>query len=311
MDKYDKFRRMCEQKLPNAIKDIGERKLVIWGASRGGEIAKEYLELKGIKAECFVDSKYKEKDEFLGLEVNNPEIVEKEKNYVIIAIMSFVYDIEELLKKKNFEHTDYFYIFDNEGYNKEDIYYKGCKIGRYTYGYKELLQYYPIASSIGRYCSINRSAKIWNNHPTDYVSTHPMLDYRMFYAWDKQEEREEYIRKYGKYFENAKYEDSKLRNNRPVTVGNDVWIGANVVILPGVVIGDGAILAAGAVVNKDVEPYTIVGGVPAKQIKKRFSDEMIDKFLKIKWWDWSIKEIENNIELFYQPEKFIEEKYLG
>ena len=174
-----------------------------------------------------------------------------------------------------------------------------------------MLQYYPIASSIGRYCSINRSAKIWNNHPTDYVSTHPMLDYRMFYAWDKQEEREEYIRKYGKYFENAKYEDSKLRNNRPVTIGNDVWIGANVVILPGVVIGDGAILAAGAVVNKDVEPYTIVGGVPAKQIKKRFSDEMIDKFLKIKWWDWSIKEIENNIELFYQPEKFIEEKYLG
>ena len=77
-------------------------------------------------------------------------------------------------------------------------------------------------------------------------------------------------------------------------------------ILPGVAIGDGAILAAGAVVTKDVKPYTVVGGVPAKTIKKRFDDEMIETFLKIKWWEWTVDKIEENIELFYQPEVFCE-----
>lgn len=110
--------------------------------------------------------------------------------------------------------------------------------------------------------------------------------------------------KYGKFFDNAEYEDSPLRNNRPVLIGNDVWIGANVVILPGVKVGDGAILAAGAVITKDVEPYTVVGGVPAKIIRKRFDNDMIEMFLKIKWWDWPIEKIEENIELFYQPNIF-------
>lgn len=304
-DKYDRFRKMCEDKLPNIIEDIGNRRVVIWGASKGGEIAKKYLSDYGIEIDYFVDSKYKEKKDFLGLEVCNPEKVKKEKDYIIIAIMSFVYEVEEILQEKQFEINDYIYIYDNEAYNKEDIYYKGCKVGRYTYGYEYLLEYYPIASEIGRYCSINRTAKIWNNHPIDYITTHPMLDYRMFYSRDKQKNRKKYEEKYGRYFNNAKYEDSKLRNNKPIKIGNDVWIGANVVILPGVTIGDGAVLAAGAIVNKNVEPYEIVGGVPAKPIKKRFTDDVIEKLLEIKWWDWSIDEIEENIELFYQPEKMV------
>ena len=84
-----------------------------------------------------------------------------------------------------------------------------------------------------------------------------------------------------------------------------MWIGANVIILPGVKIGNGAIIAAGAVVTKDVEPYAIVGGVPAKLIKYRFKKEEINQLEEIKWWNWSIEEIERNIELFYRPEKFL------
>ena len=70
--------------------------------------------------------------------------------------------------------------------------YKGCHIGRYTYGYKELLQEWPLATKIGPYCSINSTARILMNHSLDYVTTHPMLDNTMFYPKGKQEQREEY-----------------------------------------------------------------------------------------------------------------------
>lgn len=75
-------------------------------------------------------------------------------------------------------------------------------------------------------------------------------------------------------------------NKGDIVVGNDVWIGYEAVILSGVTIGDGAVIGARAVVTKDVPPYTIVGGVPAKPIKKRFSEESIKKLQSIRWWDW-------------------------
>lgn len=74
-------------------------------------------------------------------------------------------------------------------------------------------------------------------------------------------------------------------------IGNDVWIGYEAVIMAGVHIGDGAIIAARAVVTKDVLPYTIVGGTPAKEIRKRFDAEVIQQLLKLKWWDWSADKI--------------------
>ena len=84
-------------------------------------------------------------------------------------------------------------------------------------------------------------------------------------------------------------------NKGDIVVGNDVWIGYEAVILSGVTIGDGAVIGARAVVTKDVPPYTIVGGVPAKPIKKRFSDESIKKLQSIRWWDWSKEKIAENI----------------
>ena len=84
-------------------------------------------------------------------------------------------------------------------------------------------------------------------------------------------------------------------NKGDIVVGNDVWIGYEAVILAGVTISDGAIIGARAVVTKDVPPYTIVGGIPAKQIRKRFNEETIDTLLKLKWWDWSKERISKNI----------------
>lgn len=79
-------------------------------------------------------------------------------------------------------------------------------------------------------------------------------------------------------------------------IGNDVWIGHDATIMPSVTIGDGAIIATKAVVTKDVEPYTIVGGNPAKLIKKRFSEDIISKLLELKWWDWNIEKITKNVD---------------
>ena len=80
------------------------------------------------------------------------------------------------------------------------------------------------------------------------------------------------------------------------TVGNDVWIGYGATIMPGVTIGDGAIIAAKSVVVKDVEPYTIVGGNPAMEIKKRFSESKIKELLELQWWDWPIEKITENVQ---------------
>lgn len=85
-------------------------------------------------------------------------------------------------------------------------------------------------------------------------------------------------------------------NKGDIVVGNDVWIGFEAVILSGVTIGDGAIIGTRAVVTKDVAPYTVVGGVPAKFIRKRFSDEVILELLKLQWWNWSESRIKQNID---------------
>ncbi len=85
-------------------------------------------------------------------------------------------------------------------------------------------------------------------------------------------------------------------NRGDIVIGNDVWIGYEAVILSGVTIGDGAIIGTRAVVTKDVPSYTIVGGVPAKPIRKRFDEETIQKLEEIRWWDWEEERIKKNIQ---------------
>ena len=80
-----------------------------------------------------------------------------------------------------------------------------------------------------------------------------------------------------------------------IVIGNDVWIGYEAVVMAGVTIGDGAIIGARAVVTKDVPPYTIVGGVPAREIRRRFSDDVIARLLELKWCDWPAERIQRNI----------------
>lgn len=135
---------------------------------------------------------------------------------------------------------------------------------------------------IGRYCSIAGGVRVGEpEHPTDWLSTSPFQHDPDRFGWNEAAASDRF---------EAVVPASSGRpsfHGGTVVIGNDVWIGANAVIVRGVNIGDGAIVAAGAVVTKDVEPYTIVGGVPARPIRKRFDDETITALLGLEWWRFS------------------------
>ena len=132
---------------------------------------------------------------------------------------------------------------------------------------------------IGKFCMIASDVKfIMNgaNHLTESLSTYPFAIFGN--GWEHAMEGKEYPKK------------------GDITIGNDVWIGFNATIMAGVTIGDGAIIATNSTVVKDVEPYSIVGGNPAKEIKKRFPHEVIEKLLELKWWNWDIEKITKHIQ---------------
>ncbi len=161
------------------------------------------------------------------------------------------------------------------------------RIGKYTFINKYCLIDKSV-ESIGSFCSVAYGCKIGlAGHPMDWVSTHP-------FAYDK---------KYG-FVKETKREIAATAPK--CVVGNDVWIGANAIILAGVKVGDGAIIGANSFVNKDVEPYSIVIGTPARHQKYRFDEVTVNQLLKIEWWKWSREKLKENITLFNHPERFVE-----
>lgn len=151
--------------------------------------------------------------------------------------------------------------------------------GKISIGYATTLGYNNFFHgdiTIGKYCQIGADVAIHTtNHPMNYMSTY--INKNLFNG-----------------------ELKTLKQTKNVTIGNDVWIGHNVIIIGEVTIGNGAILAAGAVVTKDVAPYTIVAGVPAKPIKKRFSDLIIQEVEDIKWWNMPESELDKIKPLFFK-----------
>lgn len=146
-------------------------------------------------------------------------------------------------------------------------------------------------TSIGKFCSIGPNVQIiLGKHPSTFVSTHPM-----FYANNKP----------FKTFSDKTYIDEYDN----VKIGHDVWIAEGVLIPSGVTIGNGAIITARSVITKDVEPYSIVGGIPAKHIKYRFENEIIKKINDSEWWNWDIEKLREKFNLFHDPSSFI--KYLS
>ncbi len=126
-------------------------------------------------------------------------------------------------------------------------------------------------ATIGKFCAIAADVRIGApNHPIDRPSLHRFTYCPEYYSANA-------VRDHGFF---------AARRADRVTIGNDVWIGHGVLVLPGVTVGDGAVLAGGAVVARDVAPYTIVGGVPARPIRERFPRAIAERLARIAWWDW-------------------------
>lgn len=181
--------------------------------------------------------------------------------------------------------------FEGENVINKNTYFKGS-MGYGTY----IGAGCSIDASIGRFCSIGSNVKTVNGvHPTDqFVSTHPAFFSTAMQAGFTFTNKQ--------LFQEYKYANEK---HQAVSIGNDVWIGENVLLLAGVNIGDGAVIATGAVVSKNVQPYTIVGGIPAKVLRMRFDESTISRLLKFKWWDKSIPWISEHSPYFRDIEVFI------
>lgn len=199
-------------------------------------------------------------------------------------------------------------LFKYKNKSKHVIFDKGCEVTKFTQfeGYNRLGKnaYFSgklgygsyigerchIIADIGRYCCIAPSVETAiGNHPTkDFVSIHPAFFSKNHPCGFS-------------YASEQKYDELPKR----IKIGNDVWIGAKSVILGGVEIGDGAVVAAGAVVTKDVPPYAIVGGVPARIIKYRFEPEQIEKLLESKWWERTSDELRKTANSFSDVSEFL------
>ncbi len=157
---------------------------------------------------------------------------------------------------------------------------KQMSIGRYTYGLRRdsVPVYEPACHSlqIGSYCSIAAGVRfVFGIHQLEAPTTFPMREF-VKKEWNPT-----------------------IWPKEKIIIGHDVWIATNAMILPNVTIGHGAVICAGAVVTKDVPPYAVVAGIPARPIKYRLTPEQIHLMLEIAWWDWPENQILENLDLFY------------
>lgn len=180
--------------------------------------------------------------------------------------------IKNTVKNKNIEIGDYTYYDDpedSENFERNVLYH---------------FDFIGDKLKIGKFCSIAKGAQFIMNGGSHRVDTFSSFPFPIFG---------------GSWAEKLVGVELGAPSKGDTVIGNDVWIGREAVIMPGVHIGDGAVIAAKAIVASDIPAYSIYGGNPARFIRKRFSDDIIQQLLQIKWWDWSIEDITDNLDAIF------------
>lgn len=285
--------------------DNGEENFIIYPYGDVGIRVQEILnKCYGIKERCIIDNNLSKYNEIIH-DMSYLENLEIE-NYVVIlsSINEQIYnDLKKQIKDR------YPQIRLAEFYRPRKLALNDMvkekwttKIGKHSYG--PLCCNHRYIDSIGAFCSFAAGTDVVPNHPMGYITTSPMLYAGQVEEWEEDE--------YQKY-ENAEWFISGIKphkcfeKRKRIKIGNDVWLGRNVVITNGANVGNGVIAGAGAIITKDVPDYAVVGGIPAKIIRYRYSKEQIDALNKIQWWNWSDDEIRERYDDFYLPiEEFIE-----
>ena len=168
-------------------------------------------------------------------------------------------------------------------YTKDAIQLPDTYIGDYTYGVPIIDRLYlGCKLTIGKFCSIARNVTFafWGKHQMGDISTYPFCGFTE-YGWRPVTRTEVF--------------------GEDTFVGNDVWFASNALILQGVTIGDGAVIGANSIVASNVRPYALVVGNPAREVRRRFSDENINKLMEIQWWNWSYENINKYLQLISSP----------
>ena len=218
---------------------------------------------------------------------------------IILNMLKQVYLKKVYARRKNvkFGRGVFFDVDTCEFEGGSQIFYKSTILNSYI-GYGNYVQHHSeiVNAKIGRFVSIGPNVKfIVGQHPTStFVSTHPAFFSRNLasgFTYSKEQKFPDYV-------------DPVADGKYQFLVGSDTWFGDGAMIMSGVTIGDGAVIAAGAVVTKDIPPYAIAGGVPAKVIRYRFDEEDIRFLMDYKWWDRDISWIESHADYFDDIERF-------
>lgn len=266
--------------------DKGKRKIIIFPYGEVGMQVRTILkEIYGIEAAYILDNhlcKYHsdiKSIDFLG------EIDCKEYVLILATIGEAIYGKlkEDVLQYMCEENVAELYSMECKMESRSL-----GKVGKYSYG---SLCHHWLIEKVGAFCSFAIGCEAVENHPMEYISTHPFL------YWGGENDSM-HSTPHPWNMEGVVPKGTVQKYKKSI-IGNDVWLGKNVLITNGANIGNGVIAAAGAVITKDVPDYAIVGGVPAKIIRYRYMPEQIEALNRIQWWNWADDEIRERYDDFY------------
>lgn len=297
MTRYQTIRNGIEQALK-----IGKRNFIIYPFGENGLLTKEILnKCFGITESFIADKRLSE---------FNPEIKSLEyffdidkSPYTVLLTIENPASYEEIHHSlEQYFSKDCIIELFAEGYRKNKLCMTKC--GKYSYG---PLCNHQFVESVGAFCSFALGTDVLENHPYNYLSTHPFMyadrniNTALRYTYDECNQAEWYFAGIAPRGVVQKF--SKVK------IGNDVWLGKNVLITNGSNIGNGVIAGAGAVITKDVPDYAVVAGVPARIVRYRYTSKQIEKLNHIAWWNWSDDVIRERYDDFYIDIKDFIEKY--